>query len=342
MKRTETFALAGLLAALPLASGCVAAISAANQAPASPAVVATIPLADFGTDVKLSPDGRLAYVAMTDKVQVIDTGSRAVARTITTGDMPYRMAITRDGSTAYAVDLMQRCLLQVDLAGGRLARRIPVDEPQRPALRPDVALVGDESQAIVSISDEAGDDELIVVDLKGGTPNRTHGIDFHPGPLATSADGGTLYVAGCHGFCSDGTVHALSLPALAPLGRTGLPTLPGDMVRTGQGSSLWVTNGLGAGITSVDPVAGTSGPSIHTDAGSIGVAVSPDRRRVYVTNFDAGTLSVVDPAAGRTLNTVPVGRAPRAIALSADGGTAWVTHSTPMLSVVDTRLLEKP
>ncbi|MBU6282705.1 YncE family protein, partial [bacterium] len=63
---------------------------------------------------------------------------------------------------------------------------------------------------------------------------------------------------------------------------------------------------------------------------------------VYVTNFDAGTLSVVDPAAGRTLNTVPVGRSPRAIALSADGGTAWVTHSIPLLSVIDTRLLEKP
>lgn len=342
MKRTETLALAGLLAALPLVSGCVAAISAANQAPPSPAVVATIPLADFGTDVKLSPDGRLAYVAMTDKIQVVDTTTRTVARTIVTGDVPYRMAITRDGSTAYAMDLMQRALLQVDLVAGKLVRRLDVDEPQRPALRPDVVLVSDESQAIVTISDNGGADQLTVVDLKGNAPNKSHGLDFHPGPLAKSADGGTLYVAGCHGFCSDGTVHALSMSALAPLGRTGLPTLPGDIVRTGTGSSLWVTNGLGAGITSVDPVAGTSGPSIHTDAGSIGVAVSPDRRRVYVTNFDAGTLSVVDPAAGRTLNTVPVGRSPRAIALSADGGTAWVTHSTPLLSVIDTRLLEKP
>lgn len=342
MKRTTLSAVTGLLAALPFLSGCVAAMSAANQAPASPAVVATIPLADFGTDVKLSPDGKLAYVAMTDKIQVVDTASRSVTRTITTGDVPYRMAITRDGSTAYAMDLMQRCLMQVDLAGGKLVRRIDVDEPQRPALRPDVVLVADESQAIVTISDNGGADQLTVVDLKGKAPNKSHGVDFHPGPLAKSADGGTLYVAGCHGFCSDGTVHALSLPAMTPLGRTALPTLPGDMVRSGDGNGLWVTNGLGAGITSVDPVAGSSGPSIHTDAGSIGVAVSPDRRRVYVTNFDAGTLSVVDPAAGRTLNTVPVGRSPRAIALSADGSTAWVTHSIPLLSVVDTRKLEQP
>jgi YVTN family beta-propeller protein len=342
MMRSSNVVRLGFLAALPLLAGCAAAMSAATQAPPSPAVVATIPLAGFGTDVKLSPDGRFAYVAMTDKVQVIDTGSRAVARTITTGDMPYRMAITRDGSTAYAVDLMQRCLLQVDLAGGRLARRIPVDEPQRPALRPDVALVGDESQAIVSISDEAGDDELIVVDLKGGAPNRTHGIDFHPGPLATSADGGTLYVAGCHGLCSDGTVHALSLPSLAPLGRTGLPTLPGELARPADGGRLWATDGRGAGVTPVDPVTGSSGPSIHTDAGSLGVAVAPGGRRVYVTNFDAGTLSVVDPSAGRALRTVPIGRAPRAVALSPDGGTAWVTHSSPVLSVIDVRRLEQP
>lgn len=342
MKRTIALARASILAALPLLSGCVAAISAANQAPPSAAVVATIPLADFGTDVKLSPDGRFAYVAMTDKIQVVDTASRAVARTITTGDVPYRMAITRDGSTAYAMDLMQRCLLQVDLAGGKLVRRLDVDEPQRPALRPDVVLVADESQAIVTISDNGGADQLTVIDLKGKAPNASHGVDFHPGPLAKSADGGTLFVAGCHGFCSDGTVHALSLPALSPLGRTGLPTLPGDMVRSGDGSRLWVTNGLGAGITAIDPVAGTSGPSIHTDAGSIGVATSPDGRRVYVTNFDAGTLSVVDPAAGRTLNTVPVGRSPRAIAVSTDGSTAWVTHSIPVLSVIDTRKLEQP
>jgi YVTN family beta-propeller protein len=342
MERRYSLLVTILACALGALSGCAAALTGPGAAPASPAVVAKVPLAGFATDVKLSPDGSLAYLPMTASVQVVDTQKRTVAQTIATGDIPYQIAITRDGSTGYAIDLMQRCLLAIDLRAGKLLRRLPVDEPQHPALRPGVVLTSDESQAVVSISDNGGADQLTVVDLRGNAPNRSHGTDFHPGPMTTSADGQTVFVAGCHGFCSDGTVHALSLPALTPLGRVGIPTLPGQILRSGDGTRLWVTNGLGAGITPIDPVAGTVAPSIHTDAGSFGLATSPDGRRIYVTNFDAGTLSVVDAAAGRTISNVGIGASPRAIALSPDGNTAYVTHSTPVLTIVDTRLLGQP
>lgn len=335
-----------LVLAAMLATGCAAGAAgrgAMGDAPPSPAVVARVPLDGYGTDVQVSPDGSTAWVATTAQMQGVDLARRTVASTIRTGDIPYRFAISRDGTKAWAVDLMERMVLVVDLRGGTVLRRIWIEQPTRPALRPGIAVSPDETYAVVSISDVSQtNDELQIVDLAGGGGKQTRRLDFHPGPLATSADGGTLFVAGCHGLCSDGTVHAYALPALAPLGQVDIPTLPGDIARGPGGRRLYVSNGLGAGISILDPVAGTKERDIPTGAGALGIAPSPDGRRVYVTNFDAGTLSVVDPAAGTTLSSTPIGARPRAIALSADGRFAYVTHSTPILSIVDTSLLGAP
>ena len=54
------------------------------------------------------------------------------------------------------------------------------------------------------------------------------------------------------------------------------------------------------------------------------VAVSPDRRRAYTANIGAGTVSVLDLAAGTKLRDIAVGGAPEGIALTPDGRTLWV------------------
>src|SRR3954462_8998820 len=48
------------------------------------------------------------------------------------------------------------------------------------------------------------------------------------------------------------------------------------------------------------------GAPIAVGAGATRVATSPDGRTVYVTNSDAGTLSVVDAASGTVTGTVTV------------------------------------
>lgn len=56
------------------------------------------------------------------------------------------------------------------------------------------------------------------------------------------------------------------------------------------------------------------------------VAVSPDGARAYVTNVNAGTVSVVDLQAGVAVQVVQAGAAPEGIALTPDGAQLWVAE----------------
>jgi YVTN family beta-propeller protein len=55
-----------------------------------------------------------------------------------------------------------------------------------------------------------------------------------------------------------------------------------------------------------------------------GVAVTPDGKHAYVTNFNSNTVSVIDTASETVVATVAVGTAPFGVAVTPDGA------NTPM------------
>lgn len=68
------------------------------------------------------------------------------------------------------------------------------------------------------------------------------------------------------------------------------------------------------------------------------VAVSPDGKRLYLSNEDAGTASIVDVASGKTLATVIVGTEPEGVTASPDGKRVYVTAETSnVISVIDAK-----
>jgi YVTN family beta-propeller protein len=75
-----------------------------------------------------------------------------------------------------------------------------------------------------------------------------------------------------------------------------------------------------------------------------GVAVTPDGRQVYVTNFNRGSVSVIDALTLRITGTIPVDAGPVNVVLSTDGLRAFVTNElSGTLSVISTitRRVEK-
>jgi YVTN family beta-propeller protein len=67
------------------------------------------------------------------------------------------------------------------------------------------------------------------------------------------------------------------------------------------------------------------------------VAITPDDKKVYVTNAVSGTVSVIDAAKYSILKTIAVGAEPTGCALSFDGAKLYVANfSSDSVSVIDT------
>jgi YVTN family beta-propeller protein len=86
----------------------------------------------------------------------------------------------------------------------------------------------------------------------------------------------------------------------------------------------------------------TTPPSVVATVGMgnepAGVAVTPDGKQVYVTNFNSNTVSVIDTASNIVVATVGVGLGPVGVAITPDGKHAYVTNNffNFSVSVIDT------
>ena len=68
------------------------------------------------------------------------------------------------------------------------------------------------------------------------------------------------------------------------------------------------------------------------------VAVSPDGKRLYLSNEDAGTASIIDVASGKHVSTLIVGTEPEGVTASPDGRLVYVTAETSnVISVIDAK-----
>ncbi len=65
---------------------------------------------------------------------------------------------------------------------------------------------------------------------------------------------------------------------------------------------------------------------ITVGKGPRGVAITPDGKHAYVTNYGDGTVSVITTATGAVSAPITVGKVPVAVAITPDGKHAYVTN----------------
>jgi len=81
----------------------------------------------------------------------------------------------------------------------------------------------------------------------------------------------------------------------------------------------------------------SSAGTIPVDKGPWKVAVTPDGRHAYVTNYSSNEVSVVDTASNTVTATIPVDTGPWEVAVTPDGHRAYVTdNDANNVSVIDT------
>ncbi|MFI1715180.1 hypothetical protein [Streptomyces litmocidini] len=172
-------------------------------------------------------------------------------------------------------------------------------------------------------------------------------VTVTPGPAGTVAPG-TLLVTD---FGSD-TVTFVD-PARGATGSVKVGTAPYGLA-VGEDGRAWVATAEGVAVVdtasrerlALIPYRTDTGPVTTGEyrGGGMGIALSPDGRRAYVgVNVPGGNgaLEVVDTAALKVTDTVPVGRRPFDVDVSRDGTEVYATdHDSFDVTVVTAGTLE--
>ncbi|MFD8009100.1 YncE family protein [Streptomyces sp. NPDC058955] len=167
-----------------------------------------------------------------------------------------------------------------------------------------------------------------------------------PAPSATAA--GTLLVAD---FGSD-TVTFVD-PARGSTGSVKVGTAPYGLA-LGKDGRAWVATAEGVAVVdtatrqrlALVPYRTDTGPVTTGEyrGGGMGIALSPDGKRVYVgVNVPGGdgTLEVIDTASVKVVDVVDVGRRPFDVDVSRDGSAVYATnHDSFDVTVVDAASLD--
>jgi len=203
------------------------------------------------------------------------------------------------------------------------------DQPQRAAAGGPVLLIGNKGENTVSF-----------VDLGGGKELGRAATGAMPHEIAISPDESQAAVVAYGGKSVDifdvASRARLKTIDLAPnAGPHGIAWL--------KDGRLIITTERSQSLTIADPARGAVTASIKTDQdGTHMVAVSGDGGLAYASNIPAGTVSVINLAAGRKLRDLAVGGKPEGIALSTDDRTLWVADlDAPRVQAFDTTTFAK-
>jgi YVTN family beta-propeller protein len=321
--------------------------------------IATILVDGRVHDITVRPDGEHIYVALSDSVMVINSRHHIVGRIPVSGAAK-SLAMDADGKQLFVVDydgsvlvvdtrdyttqtLWGGCASDVvvspdgrhlyaahsqvtdagangvvsviDTACATTAATVPVEGVAALTISPDgsrLYAVSYDRRAYYQYP--AG--WLTIIDAASHAVVETVAVGACPETLTTSPDGAYLYITH-YDTCSvsavnltTGNVTAVALRD-APLAVTFAP----DSAHAYVGS-----------VRSLTVIDTTTNEADYIDVGDLprGLQLSPDGKRLYITNFGDGTLSVVDTITNAVTTTVDVPGYPEAVAVSPDGERIYV------------------
>ena len=253
-------------------------------------VIATIPVGTRPRGVKVSPDGRTVYVAL--------SGSPKCPPTMPDEECEKLKADkTKDG------------IAEVDVVARRVRRVLPGgSDPEQ------FDISGDGTRLYIS-NEDAGTASL--VDVKSGTIDTTVPVGAEPEGVRLSPDGKLAYVTAE----SDTSIRVLDAATGAVKARIKVDRRPRDVAFTPDGKRAYATAEVGGTVSVIDVAKNRVIATIKLppDAKPMGLRVSPDASRVYVATGRGSTVVVIDPATNKIVGTVKVGQRPWGIALTRDG-----------------------
>ncbi|MGZ8471026.1 MAG: glutaminyl-peptide cyclotransferase [Gemmatirosa sp.] len=290
---------------------------------ATDSVVATIAVGTRPRGVRVTPDGRTVFVALSgsprcpptmpdaeceklavdkskDGIAEIDAATRRVRRVLPGGSDPEQFDVTPDGTRLFVSNEDVGLATIVDVASGAIARSVKVGvEPEGVRLAPDARTFYVTSET---------DHVVTAVDARTGEVRSSVKVDRRPRDIAFRGDG-AYYVSNEMG----GTVSLVDAARGRVTATIALPegARPMGLAVSPDGSRLFIATGRGGTVVAVDTHSNRPIGTVKVGTRPWGIALTRDGRKLYSANgpsHDVSVIDVRDPTAMRVVKTLPVGQ----------------------------------
>lgn len=270
-------------------------------------VLTTAPLGKRPRGVRVSPDGRRLYIAL--------SGSPAGGPGVDESKLP------PPDRAADGIGVFDAFTLKPirTLRG--------VTDPEQLALSPD-------GRRLFVASEDSG--QLVMMDADTGAVTGRWAVGGEPEGVAVSPDGSSVYVTSE----SDGAIAVIHPDSPAVAARIKVGERPRGLAVSRDGSLLFATSEADGGVWRIDTR--QAKVTSHTKLADpslkpMAVELSSDERSLYVTTGRGGRLLVLDAATLQQKAALAVGARPWGAALSPDGAVLYTANGPSNdVAVVDT------
>ena len=255
--------------------------------------------------------------SLSNTVDVIDPTTFRIVEHFDVGRLPQHVVPSYDLRTLYVTNDLGNSLTPIDPKTGAPGQPIPVADPYNLYFTPGGkhAIVVAERLGRLDFRDAA------TMQLVKSVSVPCRGVDH----LDFSVDG-TYLIASCE---FSGSVVKVDVARMAVIGTLALPpgSKPQDVRLSPNGREFYVADMVRGGVYTIDGDAFRVTGFIPTGAGAHGLYPSRDSKVMYVTNRNAGTISLISFATESVVATwsIPGGGSPDMGGISADGSTLWVS-----------------
>jgi YVTN family beta-propeller protein len=291
------------------------------------AVIATIPVGKRPRGVRVSPDGKHVFTALSgspkcppsmpdaecrrlaadktaDGIALIDAARRTLRRVLPGGSDPEQFDLSPDQTRLFVSNEDAHTASIVDIPTGAVVRTIAVGrEPEGVKSAPDgrVFLVTGET-----------DHDVTVVDANSGAVLTRVEVGLRPRDVIFRPDGGEAYVS-----CElSREIAVIDTATWRVTRRIELPegSLPMGLAVTADARTLFVANGRGRTVARIDLETSQVTGAVETGVRPWGIALAPDGRRLYTANGPSNDVTVLDAETLAIIARVPVGASPWGVA----------------------------
>jgi YVTN family beta-propeller protein len=279
-------------------------------------------------------DPALVYVpnSMSNTVTVISQRTMKVVAQFPTGALPQHVTPSWNLKTLYVDNDLGNSLTPINPRTGRPGRPIGVEDPYNLYFTPDGRFAIVVAERLQRLDFRRPGTMALVHSLSVPVCRGVDHMDF-------SAHGHYAY-ASCEFAGRMIEVDLRTQTLMRTLVLNHGDASPQDVKLAPDGRTLYVADQINGGVWEISPVTFRVVGFLRTGAGAHGLYPSRNARFMYVSNRQAGSISVVSFRTGRVVTTwqLPQPASPDMGGVSADGRTLWLSgRYNAVVYAIDTR-----